>query len=55
MNAAIECVVKQCITCLEYQQMQPEGNVLHYEIPSRPWKVVGTDVFVINNKLSFAL
>ena len=38
MNADIEHVVKQCATCLEYQQMQPLEKALHYEIPSRPWE-----------------
>ena len=43
MKADIECVVKQCTICLEYQQMQPQEKVLHYEIPSRSWEVIGTD------------
>ena len=46
----IECMVKQCTMCLEYQQTQPWEKALNYEVPCRPREVVGGDVFVINNK-----
>ena len=50
MNADIEHVVNQCAMCLGYQQMQPQEKALHYEIPARPWKEVGTDVFMIASR-----
>ena len=50
MIADIECMVKQCAICLEYQQTQFQEKVLHYKIPCRSWEVVGEDVFAINNK-----
>ena len=33
-----------------YQQMQPQEKALHYDVPCRPWDVVGADVFIINIK-----
>ena len=50
MNADIELIIRQCTTCLEYQQMQSLEDALHYEIPRRPWQVVGANVSMINNK-----
>ena len=50
MNADIEHVVKQCAIYFEYQQTQPQDEVLHYEIPCTPWEVAGVDVFVVSNK-----
>ena len=26
-----------------------QEKALHYEIPSKPWEVIGTDVFMIND------
>ena len=46
MNADTEFTIKLCATSLEYQQ----ERALHYEIPCRPWEVVGVDVFLINKK-----
>ena len=50
VNGDIGCVVKQYATCLEYQWTQPQEKVLHYEIPCRPWELVGADVSMINGK-----
>ena len=50
MNADIENNMKQCTTCLEYQQMQSEQRALLYEIPCRPWEVVSANVFMVNKK-----
>ena len=30
--------------------MQPQEIAVHYEIPCRPWEVVGADIFMINGK-----
>ena len=51
MDADIEITVKQCTTCHDYQQTQPQQKALPYEIPCRLWEVVGTDSFMINNKM----
>ena len=50
MNADIENTPKQCTTYLKYQQMQPHERVLPYEIPCRPWEVLGADIYMVNNK-----
>ena len=42
--------IKNCTTCLEFQQMQPKEKIVHHDIPLRPWKVLGTDVFHFINK-----
>ena len=36
--------------CLEFQQTRPKKKIIHHNIPLRPWKVIGTDVFYFNNK-----
>ena len=43
MNADIENLIKQCATCLKYQQTQPQEKTLPYEVPYQPWELVGTD------------
>ena len=50
MNTDIEVTVNQCDKCLEYQQMQPQERALHFEIPCKPWEVVGVDVFMTDGK-----
>ena len=50
INADIEKCIKQCATCLEFQQTQPKEKIIHHDIPLRPWKVVGGDVFHFNNR-----
>ena len=35
---------------MKYWQTQSQEKAFHYEIPNRPWEVVGADVFVIINK-----
>ena len=47
MNTGIENTVKQCATCLEYQETQPHKKTILYEIAFKPWEVVGADIFSI--------
>ena len=49
INADIKKYIKQCATCLEFQQMQPKEKIIHHDIPLRPWEVVRADVFNFNN------
>ena len=49
MNTNTEHSIKQCTTCLECQWMQPHKKALHYQITCRPWEIVGSDVFMIND------
>ena len=39
-----------CVTCLEFQQMQPKEKIINHNIPLRPWEVLDTDIFHFNNK-----
>ena len=50
INADIEAYIKHCVTCLEFQQMQPKEKITHHDIPLRPWEVVSADVFLFKNK-----
>ena len=50
INVDIEKYIISCATCLECQQMQPKENIIHHDIPLRPWEVLGTDIFHFNNK-----
>ena len=49
INADIEKYIKQCATCLEFQQIQPTEKIMHHDVPLRPWEVVRADVFHFNN------
>ena len=50
MNADIENHVKDCFTCLDFQQTQPKVKFIHYDIPCKPWEVIGEDMFTSYNK-----
>ena len=50
INVDIEKYIKNCAICLKYQQTQPKEKIIQYDIPLRPWEVLGTDVFHFNNK-----
>ena len=49
INADIAKYIKQCATCLEFQQMQPKEKIIHHDVPHRPWEAVGADIFNFNN------
>ena len=42
--------IKNCPTCLNFQQMQPKEKIIHHNIPLHPWEVISMDVFHFNNK-----
>ena len=42
--------IKNCNTCLEFQQMQPKEKILHHDILLRPWEVLGVDILQLSNK-----
>ena len=50
INANIKGYIKHCVTCLEFQEMQPKEKITHHDIPLRPWEVVSADVFHFKNK-----
>ena len=49
INADIKKYIKQSLTCLEFQLMQPKENIIHHDLPLRPWEVVGADIVHFNN------
>ena len=49
INRDIETTVKSCHICQEHQPAQQHETLLPHEIPSRPWEVVGTDMFFFND------
>ena len=50
VNNDIENYIKNCNTCLEFQQTQTREKIIHHDIPIRLWDVVGADMFQLNNK-----
>ena len=30
--------------------MQPKKKIIHYEVPGKPWEIVGADLFSLHNK-----
>ena len=50
INDDIERHIKNCTKCLTFQQTQLKDRIIHYDIPAKPWEVVGTDMFTLNNK-----
>ena len=47
MNTDIEHYIKHHSTCYNFQ---PKEQVIHQDIPDKPWEVVGVDMFTLNNK-----
>ncbi len=41
----IETRTKSCATCQEYHRSQAKEPLMQHEIPTRPWQVLGTDLF----------
>ena len=50
INSDIEKVVAQCSTCQEHQKSQPKERLLPHELPTRPWEILGTDLFHFNGR-----
>ena len=50
MNQAIERMCKACEVCQEKQRTQTAEPLLPTEIPSGPWKILGTDLFQIGDR-----
>nr|XP_006818475.1 PREDICTED: uncharacterized protein K02A2.6-like [Saccoglossus kowalevskii] len=48
MTAEIKDKITQCSPCNEYLSKQQKEPLMSYEIPSRPWKMVGQDLFTYN-------
>ena len=50
INDDNENCIKNCTTCLTFQQTQPKDKVIHHDILAKPWEIIGADMFTLNNK-----
>ena len=50
MSAQIETMVSRCETCARLKASKPKEPMLISEVPTGPWKKVGTDLFQIGTK-----
>lgn len=48
INKDIEERTRTFSVCQEYRQSQPKEPLIQHEVPSRPWQVLGTDLFFFN-------
>ena len=49
INSDIENMVQRCDICQHEMSSQSPEPLLQHEVPSRPWQVVGTDLFSIGS------
>lgn len=49
INKDIENLCKACTTCQEYQSAQPPTPLQPTEVPSRPFSIIGTDIFQLGD------
>ena len=49
MNADREHTVKNCPTCLDFQETQPKDKTILHEKPGKPWESIRANFFTINN------
>lgn len=50
MYKDIEQMVSKCQACQKYQNSQQKEEMMTSEVPSRPWKVLGADLFTENQQ-----
>ena len=50
INDDIENFIRNCTTCLSFQQTQPKDKTIHHDIPVRPWDIIGAGMFSLSNK-----
>ena len=50
MNSDIEMLVRRCSICQESQPSQQPEPLLQHELPTRPWQVLGTDLFHLDGQ-----
>ena len=48
MSTVIERIVAKCSVCLKYQRENQKEPLLPHEVPQRPWKKLGADIFELN-------
>ena len=50
INKHIEKVCKDCSLCQEYQKHNKPEPIIPYEIPTKPWQYIATDLFEVCGK-----
>jgi hypothetical protein len=50
VNRDIEDLVKCCPVCQEFSKSRSPEPLMQHEIPTRPWQVIGTDLFYIDGE-----
>lgn len=50
MSSQIEDIVSSCSVCAKHRNKQQKEPMISHEIPDRPWKKVGTDLFAWNDR-----
>ena len=53
MNKEITEYISKCQTCKTYSQEQQKEPMIPYPVPSRPWQVIGTDLFEFQGRNYF--
>jgi hypothetical protein len=48
INEDIDQVTRQCEMCREYQPPNRREPLIPLEVPSKPWQILGTDIFEVN-------
>ena len=49
-NTCIENGIKNYSICIEFLAAQPKTKLMLHDIPGKPWKSVGADIFMLDNK-----
>ena len=47
INKDIDDIVRKCDACQRLQKRQAHEPLMQHELPTRPWQIVGTDLFAI--------
>ena len=50
MNTDLKEMIETCETCRKYETCHQKESLIPHEVPSRPWKQVGVDLFELNKK-----
>ena len=50
MTSQIKHYIAKCEVCATYQKEQPKEPLICHKIPSRPWEIVGSDIFHFQGK-----
>ena len=50
ITSAIKVLIAECPVCSKFQNEQQKDLSKPYRVPSRPWEVVGTDIFTFHGR-----